>query len=36
MSYVHDVVNLRYGRVDDTAMRFARRPATRERARRSA
>jgi monooxygenase len=28
MSYVHDLVKLRYGRLDDGTMRFARRPAT--------
>jgi cation diffusion facilitator CzcD-associated flavoprotein CzcO len=28
MSYAHDVVKLRYGRIDDGAMRFARRPST--------
>ena len=27
MSYAHDVVKLRYGRIDDGAMRFSRRPA---------
>jgi cation diffusion facilitator CzcD-associated flavoprotein CzcO len=27
MSYAHDVVKLRYGRIDDGALRFARRPA---------
>jgi cation diffusion facilitator CzcD-associated flavoprotein CzcO len=30
MSYAHDVLNLRYGRVDDGAMRFSRRPAVHE------
>ena len=33
MSYAHDLVNLRHGRVDDGVMRFARRPAAREAAR---
>ena len=27
MSYAHDVVKLRYGAIDDGAMRFSRRPA---------
>jgi monooxygenase len=28
MSYAHDLVKLRHGRIDDSAMRFSRRPAT--------
>jgi len=28
MSYAHDVVTLRYGKIDDGAMRFSRRAAT--------
>jgi hypothetical protein len=27
MSYAHDVVKLRHGRIDDGALRFSRRPA---------
>jgi hypothetical protein len=28
MSYAHDLVKFRYGRIDDGAMRFSRKPAT--------
>jgi monooxygenase len=36
MSYAHDLIRLRYGRVDDGALRFSRRPAPRRTAPRSA
>ncbi|GAA4629627.1 NAD(P)/FAD-dependent oxidoreductase [Actinoallomurus vinaceus] len=36
MSYAHDLVDLRYGPIDDGVMRFSRRPVPREAARRSA
>lgn len=36
MSYAHDVLSLRYGRIDDGTMRFSRRPAAYEVAQRSA
>jgi hypothetical protein len=30
MSYAHDLLRLRYGRIDDGALRFSRRSAPRE------
>jgi monooxygenase len=36
MSYAHDLFKLRYGRIDDGAMRFSRRPAPHNAVRRSA